>query len=396
MTFILFTFLKRISREKFKSLVVPLLALVLVMLISIMGSIGTQLTNDLEYVIENFEVRVELSNPVTSETEYLNIDNHFIEMFTNPEVDPTLTHFLKDVELKRSLNITDEDIVGQLVGITSIEADRRLDLQSGVFFDFFDGYDENILRTEEFVGVVNSDIFNMLDPDNPVIAISVQSRAVDFSNPFIVHPIVETELIVVGISHGAGRNIYAPFWTVANLGMASDGNPTYSDVMKALMSDNTQIGEFSIAAQGHFARGGDAGTALPHSLTVFDSIYNDVTHRLRQNIQLISIASPFIYLISVLIGFIASFLLTRRRKPEFAIMRSVGINKRDVFWGALAEQVVLCAAGAVVGYLVFWAISGDALWTIPLLFTACYALGAALSVQKATGANVLKILRDKE
>ena len=380
---------------------VPALALVLVVLISIMSGIRIGLEADLDYVIENFEVRIELSHPVTSETDYLNIENRFVRMFTDEYTSPYLSQFVGDVELKRSLNIEAVEIdeivsVGRLIGITSKEAEMRLDSRGEAFIDFFEGYDESIFRTDESVAVISSDMFDALDPINPILPINVQSRAFDPQNPFTVYPAVSTELTVVGISHGVGNDIIAPFWTVANLGMASDSLQTYSDIMFTFMADNLQIGEFGAAAAGRFARAGDVGGTMPHALTVFDSVFNDVVHRLRQNIQLINTATPFIYLISVLIGFIASFLLTRRRKAEFAIMRSIGINKKDVFFGALMEQTVLCASGAVLGFLLFWIVFGSIIWTVPALFIGCYVLGAVLSVQKAARANVLKILSDKE
>jgi len=366
-----------------------------------MSGVRIRLEADLDYVIENFEVRIELSNPVTSETDYLNIENRFVRMFTDEYTFPYLSQFVGDVELKRSMNILAIDIVenvpvGRLIGITSKEAERRLDSRGGAFIDFFEGYDESIFRTDESVAVVSSDMFDTLNLMSPILSIDVQSTAIDPQNPFAVYPSVSTELVVVGISHGVGNDVIAPFWTVANLGMASDNLQTYSDIMFTFMADNRQIGEFGAAAAGHFARAGDVGGTMPHALTVFDSVFNDVVHRLRQNIQLINAATPFIYLTSVFIGFIASFLLTRLRKAEFAIMRSIGINRKDVFFGALMEQTVLCASGAVLGFLLFWTVLGDIVWTVPALFTACYVLGAVLSAQKAASANVLKILSDKE
>ena len=402
MGFILKIFLKRIPVEGFKSLTVPALSFILVMLISLMGGVKLLLENERDYTIKNFEVRVEVSDPVTSSTDNLNIENRFIRMFTESETNPNLSNFLKDVELKRSLDIVlptegwQTVKIGRLTGITSIEADRNLEPLSGAFIEFFEGYDESIFRTEELVCVVNVEMLSTLNTDAPVMAIMVQSTAVDPMRPYAVFTPIETELAVVGVSYGAGKDVLAPFWTIAKLGTASDNLQTYSDIMSSVIADNNFISEFTAAASGRFARAGDVDTALPLSLTVYDGVYNEVIHRLRQNIQLIDSATPFIYLISVLIGFIASFLLTRRRKPEFAIMRSIGINKKDIFLGALTEQATLCAIGSVIGLLLFRVIFGYSLWSVPAMFTSCYILGSALSAQKAAGTNVLKILGQKE
>jgi ABC-type antimicrobial peptide transport system permease subunit len=129
---------------------------------------------------------------------------------------------------------------------------------------------------------------------------------------------------------------------------------------------------------------------------VFDSTYNEVTDRLRQNIVLVDVTTPFIYILSALVGFITSYALTRRRMPEFAVIRSIGINKKDVFSGVLMEQTVLCSAGAAMAFILFLAVRGQAVWPPPVLFTLCYALGSILSAKKAAGADVLKLLRERE
>jgi hypothetical protein len=287
----------------------------------------------------------------------------------------------------------------QWAGITSIKADERLSPLVGAYVDFLDGYDEGIFRTREAVCVVGAEVFNALDADKPEVTLTLRRYIwgeTDEGEPYLADVItIHPTLRVVGITHGAGNVVFSPFWTVSEAARAL-GLPVYTNHMSALMADNRQAAGFAQAAARHFARAGDVDAELPFSLTVFDGTYNDVVRRLRQNIQLIDVATPFIYGISVLIGFIASYLLTRRRKPEFALMRSIGVNKRDVFLGALAEQAALCLTGAVTGLVVFGAVYGYFLWAPFVLFTVCYVLGSVFAAERAAGANVLKILREKE
>jgi len=76
--------------------------------------------------------------------------------------------------------------------------------------------------------------------------------------------------------------------------------------------------------------------------------------------EIIVIVMTFILSISVGIGFITSFQMTRRRRYEFANMRSVGIGKGKIFLGFMFEQSFLCAIGVVFGFFAFLLVSGAA------------------------------------
>ena len=412
MIYVFRLFIKRIPREGFKSLTVPVLALVLIVLINIMGGVRQQQAADLEDVTDNFEVRVEISDPVSSARDDLGITNDYMILFTDEDAIPSLAKFLKDVELKRSMRITVGPPVpyGKLIGITSVAATDRLDPLAGAYIAFFDGYDESVFRSNDCVCVVSEQIYNALDPEEMILYLSVQSEyepdeimldsayesgEIMLEDAYVPDDI-SVEFKIAGIVHGAGNDVFCPFWVAGELGSQSDGFPTHTDSMSALMADNRLINGFKNGARQHFARPGDVDAKQPYSLTVFDGVYNEVTKKLMQNIRMIDVATPFIYIISVCIGFVASYLLTRRRKPEFAVLRSVGVNKRDVFFGALAEQAVLCVSGVAAGCALFFTVYGFIPAVPPVVFTLCYTLGSAISAERAAGTDVLKILREKE
>ena len=449
MLFLLRYSARRIPREGFKGLTVPALCLVLVILINMMGNAGMRLAYDLEDVLDNFEVLAEVSDPATSAVDGLGVNQRYISLFTDPGAASSLAAFLKDVRLSRQLNFVpappggsggaatadgpdsspdgglaqdsappgfggDSPPAGEapvqpglLIGISSIDSSPGLSPLSGAYVEFFEGYDEGMFRTEEFICIVSEETYSTLDPEHPVIALSVQSTALILQETetldgdgqpvrqsiMAAAPFVDASFLVVGLTYGAGNDIYCPFWAAGALGMESDGSPLFSDILSALVADNRRIGEFKEGALRHFVAPGVISERLPFSLTVFDGVFNDITHRLRQNILMIEIATPFVYFISVCIGFITSFLLTRHRKPEFAMMRSIGAGKAGVFACALAEQAALSLAGVAAGSVTFYALSGDAAPWQTLIFWGCYLSGSALSAIKAAGTDVLKILR---
>ena len=183
-----------------------------------------------------------------------------------------------------------------------------------------------------------------------------------------------------------------PFWTANALGRESDGSPFYSDRLSATLSDNGLMDDFRQAARRSFTPIG----AVKFTLTVYDSLYFELLARVRQNIAFVEAIAPVLYLMSVCIGVVVSFLLTRRRIPEFAVMRSTGVNRRDLFFAALLEQGILCAAGAVLGSLLFAFTWGLVYWRQTIIFMICYMLGVSFSAVKAAGTDVLRILTRKE
>jgi len=206
---------------------------------------------------------------------------------------------------------------------------------------------------------------------------------------------VKAELKIVGTVEGEDA-VYCPFGTASALGAASDDFTPYTDSMSALISDNRRLNDFKRAAWWHFPKAGNVYDNRPVSMIVYDSQFYDKIVPMMQNIILIDAAVPFIYAASVCIGFIASYLITRRRRHEFAIMRSIGAGKFNVFLGALFEQAALCAGGAILGALLVLFTWGYISFMRPAIFLACYILGAALSAARAADSNVLKILREKE
>ena len=135
---------------------------------------------------------------------------------------------------------------------------------------------------------------------------------------------------------------------------------------------------------------------MPIAMTIYDSTFYETIEPLLQNTILVDIAIPIVYVIAVCVGFLAATLLTRQRKSEFAVMRSVGIHRRDVFTGVFSEQLILSLSGAVLGcaltVLIFREISIER----PAVLLGCYLIGTIFAAARVAGTNVLKVMKDKE
>jgi hypothetical protein len=316
------------------------------------------------------------------------LEDYFIDYLLRRRLQ--LLYFITDNEAEKA------NESGVMVGITGFDA-ADLSPENGAVITFYDGYGEDIFASDESVCLVGEDMLGRVE--DGILRTGVRSR-----NPFLpaeYYTVAEAELTVIGTVSGddayggLGGAVFVPFLTANALGAASDGGSFYAERLYITVADNLELTPFKETASFSFARVRPIYDSRPFSLTVYDTDFYDTLEPLRLNIILVESATPFVYFIAVCVGFIASILMTRRRKPEFAIMRSVGVHRLKIFFAAVTEQAALCAVGAVLGgglvYLLwdFYSIERT------LLFTVCYLLGTVFSAVKAAGTNVLKILHER-
>ena len=140
-------------------------------------------------------------------------------------------------------------------------------------------------------------------------------------------------------------------------------------------------------------------TIYSFALTVHDRILIESTTAVRGEIRLLEILIPALLALSAGIGFVAGFLYIRNRKQEFAVMRSLGTGKCQVFMASFFEQFILVTAGTLLGMCLYMLIRGTSVapnYMNILIYLLCYLLGAAIAVIRITRVNVMEIMRIKE
>ena len=424
--------IKRLIREGAKSLSVPLIAFVLVILINLLGGIRAWLVTQYLDTIENYRIVAVVSDLTGIQTDDLNIDMRYIDLFFDPDVHFSLKRYTGDIAMRRVLENTIitghiDDVA--LIGITSIEMDAALDPELGAIITFFDGYDESVFTTDELLCIVSEELYALaengvldvavtiqmpdefiyfeglytygtLEDHKYIIYIDDQMVEVDPEDYMTIIPgeivKLETELNVIGTVTGAGYDvIYSPFWTVSALFEELTGLQPYTESLSMTLGNNRSLNDFKGNAAMSFSQANPVYDNRPFAMTIYDSEYYETLEPLRQNIIVVDVATPFIYVLSIAVGFLTSVLLTRRRKAEFAIMRSIGVNKWVVFISALAEQALLSVVGVALGFAFVAVAWGYTSLTRPAVFLGCYLLGAVFAAAGAAGTNVMKVLRDK-
>jgi len=103
-------------------------------------------------------------------------------------------------------------------------------------------------------------------------------------------------------------------------------------------------------------------------------------------------------LLSGVIAFILSYLLTRNRLPEFAVMRSLGAKPIQVYLAFFLEQFFLLLIGVLPIAAVLFARPEwlPAVQRNLLLFLAIYTLGILIAIGLMGRSKVLDILFTKE
>ena len=131
------------------------------------------------------------------------------------------------------------------------------------------------------------------------------------------------------------------------------------------------------------------------SLTVNDETFIKAATRLKENITLQRMIMPFIILIVGLLGFVVSYLLLQSRRPEIAIMRSLGVSQRSCFVMLLFESAILELSGSLLGVAAaMMLIDVDIVLGLAVVipFFAIYMAGTAVALILLGRFSVMQVL----
>ena len=134
------------------------------------------------------------------------------------------------------------------------------------------------------------------------------------------------------------------------------------------------------------------------SVVIEDRALSDAVESIQQHLFFMDLVMSIMLVVSGIIGFILSYLLTRHRLHEFAIMRSLGTKRRQVYSAFFLEQFLLFLIGTVPivaamyirpewHYLFSW----NLLW-----FFIIYTYGIIIAIGLMGRSEVLDILFTKE
>lgn len=199
------------------------------------------------------------------------------------------------------------------------------------------------------------------------------------------------EFQVVGWYEGEGQTVFIPYPASQTLSRQLSGAAS-TDSASFYVKDNDQLDELLEAADPWFTQV-QFGAVAPKGLLgliVQDEQYRSTLAAVEQNIQRLRYLLPVLTLLSLGAGFLIGFLATRGEARTYALMRTIGMTRRKLFFSVLFEQMIAPALAAVgVGI-----ITGKPL--AALVFLVCHTVGCALVVVRAVRVPPTQLLREQE
>ncbi|MDD4493389.1 MAG: hypothetical protein PHV32_03430 [Eubacteriales bacterium] len=363
---------------------------------------------ELDIVYSTMPIHIEVSDIKGTNRNNLFLCGTEIDVFTSEVYD--LSIYIKDICFKRTLAIQEfednKQITGNngikfyLIGITRVEAEEGLEQKRGVSIELQEGFTDNMLLETSNYCLANERLLQLLgkEPGDSIL-LTVKSPVNYFSREEPKE--VKTELIIAGVIKGGDFNTMYCSWNKASLlGSESDySNIWYTERIRATLRDNHRLSEFKQKAKRYYTSVDitAAKTEYRYALTVYDSIFMKTVFQIQKNIQFLKIILPIILLFSLGIGLLTSYLFTRNRQQELAVMRSLGTSKMKIMAIVLVEQSAISIVGILLGLLISrFLLKFNVLIINMLLFFISYIVGVVLFGYKITSGNVMKILRVKE
>ena len=152
-----------------------------------------------------------------------------------------------------------------------------------------------------------------------------------------------------------------------------------------------QLRALGFSAVGHIS-------ANRTTLLLRDAAFLKFTENMEQNIVMGRVMSTVISMLIVLLGFIISWLMTFSRRQEFALMRGFGTKKWRVFASFFLEQAILNVAGCLAGCAALFRLyaGGTAQLLAVAAYLICYLLGTAVSVLIIGKTDLMELLTVRE
>ena len=262
--------------------------------------------------------------------------------------DNRISEFVKDVHAMGVVFLIYPDGM-EMHRIYDFASDKMLCEFEGAKIELFDGFTEDIFKTSEQVCIVSDSVEPEYDTENnPVISIGLERK--------------KTQLRIVGtISNSESNVIYVPL----NFQWEKDASELF----------------------------------LVDSVVVQDDTYLESLDGLRSNLRMVRVLIPILTVLTVAIGFFASYLFTKGRIKEFAVQRCLGLKRRRVFFDIIGQQTLLAVIGYIIGLLVAVITKSiHDIYSIPntLLLLAIFISGASCSAFMIAKVNPIILMKTED
>ena len=330
--------------------------------------------------ISNTKINCVVTNARGTDSGNLQMLSAFVEMLEGKrrERGCYLDDYVTNVRAKATISL-EKPKGAALRRILSIDSDPALHEVEGAVVAFEEGWTEDVLRGKELVCLVSSDLKTGADS----ITISQTQGQ-------------KTDLHIIGtVTGGPGNTIYCPYFMPYIEGQSA---AFMTDSCSFDIRDNDRLEETKEEIYKWFVEPklSNQMDGLTFGVLVQDEIYQNTLSEIRDNLSMLRLMQPVLFVLCGGIGFFASYLATRGRTKEFAVMRCIGMSRGKVFGLVMTELAVLALFGAVLGTAVGFLVEGAVLFralTRAAFITGIFLLGSAIAAVRITGVNVMKLMK---
>ena len=289
--------------------------------------------NALCNTIENTTISCTVTNAKGTDSGNLQMLSAFVEMLEGKRRlrECYLDDYVKNVRAKAKMSLEKPE-GATLSRILSIDSDPALSQAEGVYVQFFEDWEEGVLRGQEQVCLISSDL--VTDGEYITVAADMGESA---------------RLRIIGtVTNGPSNEIYCPYFMSWSEGVSV---AFLTDSCSFDIRNNQKLEESKSYIYEWFVRPdlSNQMDGLTFGVLIHDETYQKNIEEIQANLSMLHLLLPVLIIVCGGIGFFASFLATRGRTKEFAVMRCLGMKQCKIFGLVMGELSILAFTGAFFG-----------------------------------------------
>lgn len=370
--------LSTIRHQKWRSLLMIFSSGMIVFAVCMLSGLVHRQEAKLAELIRDTKINCIVTDSKGTNSEDLGMFSFYVDMLTGRrhERGCYLDEVVTDVRALASQKL-DSPEDHDLRRILSLDSDPLL--FSGVQVQFFDGFDETILRSEEDVCLVPEHM-ELDGQDALTVTLGTNCKILK---------------IVGTVAGGSTDGIWVPFYFKweDDLSSAFLVQSCSFTIRDNACLEQTKDDIFTWFSRPSVSNGTDVE---PFGVLVQDQTYLESLNKLESSLELLRSLLPVLAILGTILSFLTTYSMTRGRQKEFAVMRCLGLRQRKIFSIVLLEQLLLILIGGsfgmCLGLLLGASIQAARICGVLLL----YMLGTATAVMSITRINVMQLMKTED
>lgn len=333
-----------------------------------------------EAVQKSTAIRCTVTNARGMSSERLEMTPEVVDKLMGRTDDKTLSGYVTQVEAKA----TSAMVLPQgynLCRIFSFRSDSRLDGINGVTINMLGSWTEDAFRTDQKICLVPLGMETETKGGKQYITAKLTGGE-------------EETLEVVGtVEGGPEAVIYCPY------DMKLSGNVSFLvESCSFVIKDNTLLEESKNAIFGSFVQPhkDNVDNGKTYGVLIDDEIYRQNMGDYETNLAILQLLLPVMVGMCCFIGFFVSYLSTKGRIKEYAVMRCLGMGRGMIFLLVFEELFVLTVIGSGLGFLAGGLMDGGLTKEaagIGGIVAAALLGGAFIAALRVTSINTMKLMK---